>query len=78
MQALEYFAFNNWTFVNDKFMNLNEVLLKEDHKDFWFKETDFNAYEYCYQSMLGGQKYLIKEKVDNVEANKKYGRRCVN
>lgn len=75
MEALAYFTLNSWVFLNDKFMGLNDVLLKEDRKEFCFRRTDFNPYQYCKQSMMGGRIYLLGEKPEDIEKNNRRGSR---
>lgn len=77
MEALAYFTLNSWIFLNDRFMGLNDVLLNDDRKEFWFRKTEFDVYQYCKQSMMGGRIYLLGEKLEDIEKNNKRGNRYV-
>lgn len=66
MTALESFMVQSWVFKNDKFMSLNDILLDEDRKEFYFERHNLDL-EYLYVVTLkGGQKYLLKQSDDPV------------
>lgn len=71
MEALAYFTLNSWTFVNDKFMGLNDLVLQQDYKEFSYRKLDFDVYEYCKQAMLGGKLYLLHENIEDADNGKK-------
>lgn len=64
--ALQYFAFNNWTFINDKFMSLNEKILKDDVDSFYFYHEHVDMQEYYRNALIGGAKYLLKTDTNDV------------
>lgn len=63
--ALEYFAFNNWKFINDKFMALNQKIPRDDMSEFYFFHEHVHLYNYYKMGMLNGAKYLLGANVDD-------------
>lgn len=61
--ALEYFILNNWTFLNQNFLSLDNEIKEEDTRDFHY--TDFVQFDmmlYLKNCILGGKRYLLSEK----------------
>lgn len=63
--ALEYFAFNSWTFINEKFMSLNQKIHKDDVQDFYFFHENVDRYNFYKLAMIGGAKYLLRADADD-------------
>ncbi|XP_063926597.1 fatty acyl-CoA reductase 1-like [Zophobas morio] len=68
--ALAYFTHNNWTFVNHKFLNLQDELLPADAHDFRFQEFVTPMYPFLLNCSVGLKKYLLKESNDADKAKK--------
>lgn len=65
--ALEYFILNNWTFLNQNFLSLDNEIKEEDARDFHY--TDFVQFDmmlYLKNCILGGKRYLLGEKDENI------------
>lgn len=65
--ALEYFILNNWTFLNRNFLSLDNEIKEEDTRDFHY--TDFVQFDmmlYLKNCILGGKRYLLGEKDENI------------
>lgn len=65
--ALEYFIINEWDFKNDKCLALNNKLLPSDVGDFYLNIHDIDVIKYFRDCFIGVKKYLLKEKIENLE-----------
>uniref|UniRef100_A0A336M1N3 Fatty acyl-CoA reductase n=1 Tax=Culicoides sonorensis TaxID=179676 RepID=A0A336M1N3_CULSO len=65
--ALEYFILNNWKFLNVNFLSLDNEIKEKDIRDFHY--TDFVQFDmmlYLKNCILGGKRYLLGEKDENI------------
>lgn len=63
--AIEYFRFNNWTFINKKFMELNKKIVLGDEKDFCYFVQPLNIVEYYLNGCKGLGKYVLHVNIDD-------------
>lgn len=65
--ALHYFILNNWLFENQNFINLSHDLKLKDMKAFYINDfLEFDLILYFRYAVLGGRRYLLKEKDENL------------
>lgn len=65
--ALEYFILNNWTFLNEQFLSLDNAIKEEDTRAFHY--TDFVQFDmklYLKNCIRGAKIYLLGEKEENI------------
>ena len=67
------FTVTKWTFVNEKYIALDDKILEAEWNDWRFHEPHFKAEEYLYNLVFGLTEYLLHEKVH--EKNKIHLRR---
>lgn len=75
--ALEYFVLNEWDFKNDKLLALNDKLLPSDVEDFYLNIHDVDVIKYFRDAFVGVKKYLLKEKMENLERARFRAKWCV-
>ncbi|KAF2891663.1 hypothetical protein ILUMI_14510, partial [Ignelater luminosus] len=70
-QILEFFATREWNIVNDNVYNLWNRLNDEDKNLFPFNMDIIDCKQYVQDICLGIKLYVMKETLDNAEADKK-------
>lgn len=74
--ALQYFVLNNWHFKNQNFISLSSDLKLKDMKAFNFYDfLEFDLILYFRYAVLGGRRYLLKEKDKNLPRARRNYRR---
>lgn len=73
--ALRYFTRNQWEFINENSVQLQNDLLEKDLASFQYGEDDVEPYDYFVKATFGGRRYLLKENDDSLEAAKVHSRR---
>ncbi|CAH1642239.1 unnamed protein product [Spodoptera littoralis] len=64
--ALSYYLTQQWTFDNTNFVHLRSVLKHSDTKQFYYDLETTDLVEYFTKCCLGGRKFLLKEKDENL------------
>ncbi|XP_013146638.1 PREDICTED: fatty acyl-CoA reductase 1-like [Papilio polytes] len=75
--ALRYYLTQQWTFSNKNFVKLRSSLKEEDKEDFYYELERIDKVEFFKQSCLGGRKFLLKEKDEDLPKAKAHYRRIV-
>lgn len=65
--ALQYFLVNEWDFINNNSLSLLEKILPSDREDFFLDINEIDIYVYFRNCFVGVKKYLLKEKMENLE-----------
>lgn len=73
--ALQYFITRDWTFINDKSVELQKYLLPKDVEAFSFGDQDIDPYQYFKQSTYGSRQYLLKEDISTLPQAIKHSRK---
>ncbi|PZC70492.1 hypothetical protein B5X24_HaOG215875 [Helicoverpa armigera] len=64
--ALRYYTTQQWTFTNTNFTKLRSVIKLEDIEQFYYELESTNVVEYFKQCCLGGRRFLLKEKDEDI------------
>ncbi|KAF9408192.1 hypothetical protein HW555_012049 [Spodoptera exigua] len=64
--ALGYYLTQQWTFDNTNFVQLRSVLKHSDVKQFYYDLETTDLVEYFTKCCLGGRKFLLKEKDEDI------------
>ncbi|KAJ8706359.1 hypothetical protein PYW08_010985 [Mythimna loreyi] len=64
--ALSYYTTQQWTFDNTNFTQLRSVIKKADTKQFFYNVEGTDEVGYFAQCCLGGRRYLLKEKDEDI------------
>ncbi|CAH0601898.1 unnamed protein product [Chrysodeixis includens] len=75
--ALTYFITKQWTFDNKNLVALRSKIKKEDEKDFYYEMENFDKFKYFVNSIIGGRKFLLNEKDEDLPRAKAHYRRMV-
>lgn len=67
--------FNEWNFVNKKFLNLQNELLDVDAINFKYELTNLNMYEYFEYAAIGFKRYLLKDDMLEIDKHKMKSKR---
>ncbi|XP_051167352.1 putative fatty acyl-CoA reductase CG5065 isoform X2 [Leptopilina boulardi] len=70
ISSLEYFLMNVWKFKNKNFLDLLENLPPNDVADFGYAYFSLDISEYFRNCIIGAKKYLLGEKMENLEEAK--------
>lgn len=68
--ALSYFCTHEWTFKNNRLLQLVRQIRPKDRKAFEIKLHKFQDPYFIMNMSLGIKKYLLKEKLDDYQADK--------
>uniref|UniRef100_A0A0A9Y3V1 Fatty acyl-CoA reductase n=3 Tax=Lygus hesperus TaxID=30085 RepID=A0A0A9Y3V1_LYGHE len=71
VMALGYFTTKEWTFNNDKFLALNNVVPPADKESFDFSFDGLEPIDYFRIAAMGGRKYLLNEDLSTIPNAKK-------
>ncbi|XP_059046784.1 putative fatty acyl-CoA reductase CG5065 [Achroia grisella] len=75
--ALRYFIMQQWTFINDNIVKLRSCIKEEDVEDFYYDMESVDKHMYFRDCCIGGKKYLLKEKDEDLPKAKAHYRRMV-
>ncbi|KAI5640098.1 male sterility protein domain-containing protein [Phthorimaea operculella] len=75
--ALRYYVTQQWTFENKNFIQVRSRIKPEDQKEFYYEIENVDKYEYFKNSCIGGRRYLLKEKDEDLPKAKAHFRRMV-
>ncbi|XP_049883831.1 putative fatty acyl-CoA reductase CG5065 [Pectinophora gossypiella] len=75
--ALAYYVTQQWTFVNKNFIQLRSSIKEEDKSDFYYEVENVDKYEYFRNSCIGGRRYLLHEKDEDLPKAKAHFARMV-
>ncbi|XP_053622047.1 putative fatty acyl-CoA reductase CG5065 [Plodia interpunctella] len=64
--ALQYYITKQWNFNNKNFVKLRSRIKAEDHDDFYYEMETVDRNEYFKQCCIGGRKFLLKEKDEDL------------
>ncbi|XP_045770546.1 fatty acyl-CoA reductase 1-like [Maniola jurtina] len=64
--AIAYFLTHTWTFSNENFMSLRSKILDKDKLHFYYIMENIDMYEYLKTGIMGGRRYLLNEKDENL------------
>ncbi|RVE41034.1 hypothetical protein evm_014315 [Chilo suppressalis] len=75
--ALHYYITKQWTFDNKNFILLRSRIKEQDMKEFYYEIEKVDKYEYFRKSCIGGRKYLLNEKDEDLPKAKAHYARMV-
>nr|ADI82774.1 fatty-acyl CoA reductase 1 [Ostrinia nubilalis] len=75
--ALRYYITKEWTFDNTNFIQLRSRIKEQDKKHFYYDIENVDKEEYFRKSCIGGRKYLLKEKDEDLPKAKAHHKRMV-
>ncbi|KAG6454598.1 hypothetical protein O3G_MSEX008763 [Manduca sexta] len=75
--ALRYYITKQWTFDNTNFVALRSFLKEEDKHDFYYDIENRDKVEYFTKCCIGGRRYLLKEKDEDLPKAQAHYRRMV-
>ncbi|XP_072948526.1 fatty acyl-CoA reductase 1-like [Epargyreus clarus] len=75
--ALNYFITQQWTFSNINFMKLRSAVKPEDCNEFYYELENVNKFEYFKTCCVGGRRYLLKEKDEDIPKARAHYHRMV-
>ncbi|XP_061727970.1 putative fatty acyl-CoA reductase CG5065 [Cydia pomonella] len=64
--ALRYYVTKQWTFTNQNFVKLRSRIKKEDQEEFYYDVENVDKFDYFMQCIIGGRRYLLKEKDEDL------------
>ncbi|XP_048004062.1 putative fatty acyl-CoA reductase CG5065 [Leguminivora glycinivorella] len=64
--ALRYYVTKQWTFDNKNFVKLRSKIKKEDQAEFYYEVENVDKFDYFMQCIIGGRRYLLKEKDEDL------------
>nr|XP_049707301.1 putative fatty acyl-CoA reductase CG5065 [Helicoverpa armigera] len=64
--ALRYYTTQQWTFTNTNFTKLRSAIKLADIEQFYYELESTNVVEYFKQCCLGGRRFLLKEKDEDI------------
>nr|BBD13399.1 fatty acyl-CoA reductase [Hyphantria cunea] len=73
--ALRYYTTQQWTFDNKNFVALRSSLKEEDRDSFYYKLENIDIPTFMRNGCLGGRRYLLKEKDEDLPSAKVHCRR---
>lgn len=74
--ALQYYTHNEWFFINEQFLDLQNCLLKvEDLESFKYELGRIRVYEFFDYAAIGFKKYLLRDNMLEFEEHKKKSNR---
>lgn len=72
---MEYFAFNQWNFLNAKFIELDASIPPKDYKDFHVIQKDLNVNSEKFLETIALSGRILLNETKTVEEVEKRGRR---
>lgn len=72
---MEYFGFNQWTFINNKFLELDAKIFPKDYKDFHVIQKDLDADSDKFLETIALSGRILLNETKSVEEVEKRGRR---
>ncbi|XP_052749114.1 putative fatty acyl-CoA reductase CG5065 [Galleria mellonella] len=75
--ALRYFITKQWTFINNNIVELRSCIKKEDHGHFYYDMETVDKHMYFRDCCIGGKKYLLREKEEDLPKAKAHYQRMV-
>lgn len=66
---------NEWNFLNDKFLGLENTLLTEDKENFKIHVRNLDVYGFFDEAYVGYKKYLLKENMEQIKEHKRRSRK---
>ncbi|CAG9794554.1 unnamed protein product [Diatraea saccharalis] len=75
--ALHYYITKQWTFDNKNFVLLRSRIKEQDRKQFYYDIENVDKEEYFRKCCIGGRKYLLKEKDEDLPKAKAHFARMV-
>nr|UEV87811.1 fatty acyl reductase 5 [Maruca vitrata] len=75
--ALGYYITKQWTFDNTNLVTLRSRIKEQDKKSFYYDIENVDKEDYFRKSCMGGRKYLLKEKDEDLPKARAHFKRMV-
>ncbi|CAH0712827.1 unnamed protein product, partial [Brenthis ino] len=73
--ALHYYVTQQWTFTNTNILELRKKIKALDRNSFYYEMEKINQEDYFRNACIGGKKYILKEKMENLPKAKAHMKR---